>query len=540
MSVINKEMAMMNSLFYVLSEIDNDKDFIVQLRDELQEYDLKYILNSADKKTQELFKEPFSINEIKEYLREVNDTFEKISEQINTDFMNKLEVFENSDFLKNFFLSEFKMFELENHNSFAYIEEYSDSVLRKITFDNSEICFNGKTLPNGTLDICYDTIVLNEESGSYFFEITNYLADEHYRIRFDNISVLLKAYNAESDPLFWMGINTPWDYVTALANSINSHFNYGIANLKEKKIFGLIKHLMCEKYIDTDTIPAELYHLIEKHNLKNVIKPPYDLTKPYLCKKKFEPFWRDVLNLISESQKDLPSYFDETVSKNDFEKHKQLITEQMKKWGYEGTYPDYYKKDSIIKPTLFRTYNLSHIVAFEKYVEHHIHCYSFMKRNDVIQTAFFIGTIFNKSDEEKSDIYSTMFDCNGRAVFSVESTIFAGAMNAGTYESWTTNAVKAAVRKADLKKSDKQDFYFKSIFERNPVLNFKGLLFAFVLFSVGFSLIVPLLLIILEGNTIPEVIAFLKTEPFLMVIGILGGFLATFLTALLEWISSKK
>ena len=286
-------------------------------------------------------------------------------------------------------------------------------------------------------------------------------------------------------------------------------------------------------------MPAVLYDLINKHNLQNVIKPPYDLTKPYLCKKKFEPFWRDIFYLISDSQKELPSYFEETVSKEDFEKHKELITVQMNSWGYKGTYPDYYKKDSITKPTLFKTYNVSHIVACEKFVEHHIHCYSF-ENNDVIQTAFFVGTIFNKKDTDTSDIYSTMFDCSGKAVFSILSTIFAGVMNEKTYESWTKNAVKAAVKKADLNKADKDDYYFKSIFERNVGLNFKALLLMFVFFSFGFSMIAPLLLIILEGNTISEVITFLKTEPLLLLFSVVGSFIATFFIALFEWMSGKK
>ncbi len=539
MLVLTKETVMMNYLFTVLYDIDNDSDFIEQLKDELDDDIIKNIINSSNVKTKDLFNEPFSVKAIKKSIRKANEEFLKISEENKTELMKKLETFENSDFLKEYFSSEDNIFNLNIRNSSACIEEFSDSVLKEIVFENSEIHLNGNVLIDEKIEIYYDTIQIVEENGSYILELAEYFADNHYRIKFDNISVLLKAYSAESAYLFWLFINTPWDYITTLAKSINAHFNYGIANQKEKKIFGLIKHLMGEKFIDADTVPAELYHMLEKHNLKNVIKPPYDLTQPYLCKKKFEPLWRDIFNLISESQKDLPSYFEETVSKEEFDNHKKLITEQMNNLGYSGTYPDYYRKDSIIKPTLLKTYNLSHVVAFEKFVEHHIHCYSFMN-NDVIHTTFFVGTIFNKNSDDKSDIYSTMFDCNGKAVFSILSTINAGAMNAETYESWTKNAVKAAVKKADLKKADKDDYFFKSIFERNATLNFKALLLIFILFSVGFSLIVPLLLIVLEGNTISEIITFLKSEPLLLFVGIIGGFIATFLIALFEWMSSKK
>ena len=211
----------------------------------------------------------------------------------------------------------------------------------------------------------------------------------------------------------------------------------------------------------------------------------------------------------------------------------------MNKWGYTGVYPDYYKKDSIKKPTLLKTYNLSHVIAYEKFVEHHIHCYSFENEN-VIHTTFFVGTIFNKKDTDTSDIYSTMFVCGGRAVFSILSTINAGAMDKASYEIRTRNAVKAAVKKADLKKTDKDDYYFKSLFERNARLNFKALIFMLVFFSVGFSMIAPVLLIVLEGCSFSEIVAIMKDEPLFILTGIIGGFVATFLVALFEWLSGKK
>lgn len=103
------------------------------------------------------------------------------------------------------------------------------------------------------VDICYDSIKMVGENGSYILELTDFFADNHYSIKFDNISVLLKAYRAESDYLFWLFIKTPWDYVAALANRINAHFCYGVENQNEKKIFGLIKHLTGERFIDIDT-----------------------------------------------------------------------------------------------------------------------------------------------------------------------------------------------------------------------------------------------------------------------------------------------
>lgn len=538
MSVNLKEAAWMNHLFSVLYEMDN-KGFIEWLNEEMQEEDFINVLNSADKKTKSLFAQPFAVDEIKAYLKRQNEVFAKITAESDALLMKTLECFENADYLKEYFSTEIRELLFETDASSAFIEEFADSVFRRITFENASIFLNGNTLNGKHEGIYYDFIRLTQENGVYVFEAVNCMADVTLTVRFTNLSVNLKAYSAESDSQFWLFVNTPWDYLAALANGINAHLKYGLANPKEEELFGIVKHLLGEKIAGIDAAPAQIYQLIEKHNLKDVAKPPYDFTKPYFCKKKFEPLWRDIFALICESQEGLPSYFEERVSKEAFEKHKQLITEQMNAWGYTGSYPDYYKNDSTIKPTLLRTYNLSHIIAFEKYTEHHIHCYSF-GNSGIIHTAFFVGTVFNKNNTETSDIYSSMFDCNGRAVFSILSTLFTGNMSEQTYEEWTKNAVKAAVKKADLKKADKDDFHFKSIFERGVKLNFLFLLLVFVMFSVGFSLIAPLLLLVLEGDTLAEIFTFLKSEPLLLALGPIGGLLATVILAVVELAAAKK
>lgn len=538
MSINLKEAAWMDFLSEALFDL-NDDDFIERLEEELQEEDFINVLNSADEKTKSLFTQPYAVEEIKAYLKVQSEAFEKLSAENQALFLKTLEDFENSDYLKEYFSTEMKLLDLETDASSVFIQEFTDSVFRKITFENAEVFLDGMPFTEKHTDMYYDFIRLTKDNGVYVLEAENIGMSCVSIIRFTNLSVTLKAYRADSDSQFWLFVNTPWDYLAALANGINAHLKYGLANPKEEKLFGIVKHLLGEKITGIDAVPMQIYQLIEKHNLKNAAKPPYDFTKPYFCKKKFEPLWREIFAMICESQEGLPSYFEEKVSKEEFEKHKQLITGQMNAQGYTGTYPDYYKKDSTMKPTLLRTYNLSHIIAFEKYTEHHIHCYSFGS-NGVIHTSFFIGTVFNKSDSETGDIYSSMFDCNGRAVFSILSTVFTGNMSKQTYEDWTKNAVKAAVRKADLKKADKDDFHFKSIFERGVKLNFLPLLLIFVMFSVGFSLITPLLLFILEGDTLPEIITFLKSEPLLLVFGPVGGLLATVLLAVFEVGAAKK
>ncbi|MBQ2812785.1 MAG: helix-turn-helix domain-containing protein [Clostridia bacterium] len=538
MNVNLRQAAWMNFLYDALSDL-NDDDFVERLDEEMQEEALINVLNSADEKTKSLFVKPYAVEEIKEYLKVQSEAYKKLSAKNQAQFLKALEGFENSDYLKEHFSSGMKLLDIETDDSSVFIQEFTDTVFRKITFENAEVFLDGEPFTEKHTDMYYDFIRLTKDNGVYVLEAENIDMSCVCVIRFTDISVTLKAYSADSDSQFWLFVNTPWDYLAALANGINAHIRYGLANPKEKKLVGIVMHLLGEKIEGIDAVPAQIYQLIEKHNLKNAAKAPYDFSKPYFCKKKFEPLWREIFAMVCESQEGLPSYFEEKVSKEDFESHKKLITDQMSAWGYTGTYPDFYKKDSTIKPTLLRTYNLSHVIAFEKYTDRHIHCYSFWS-NGVIHTAFFIGTVFNKTETETSDIYSSMFDCNGRAAFSILSTVFTGSMSEQTYESWTKNAVKAAVRKAELKKADKDDFHFKSVFERGIKINFWFVLLSFVIFSLGFSLITPLILFILEGDTLPEIIAFLKSNPLLLALGPISGLLATVLFVIFEVGAAKK
>lgn len=536
MTVITKETAMMSYLYNSIYH-KREKNFIDGLEEELQTVEFKELLDSADEKTKKLFEAPFSVKEIKSYLKEAKSTFTKLSEQNRNEISAMLSTFESGNLVELYFLDEDEII-FSVRNSGAFFEDYYSSVFRKITFENSQVTLNGNPLPDGDVQISYDTVHMFKQKDTYVLEYIDYFQNEHYVINFDSISVILKAYKADDDDSIHLFLRTPWEHIEALAYNINEHFTYGIANEKEKKIFGIVKHLVKEKYVD-NSIPAELYELIKKHRLQKVIRPPYDFSRSYLCEKRFEPLWRDIFALISESQKGLPSYYDETIPEADFENHKQLITERMNKWGYTGTYPDFYKKDRLMKPTLFKTYGLTYINAFEKFVEHHIHCYSYSD-GEIIQTVFLVGTIFNKRSDDKTDIYSTMFNCGGRAVFSVLSTTWVSFFCDCSYDSMTRMAVKAAVKRANLQKADKDDRMFRNIGENHFKPNYGLLILSFVLFTVGFSLIFPLLSIILDGDTLSEVAAAVKEEPVLAAIGPIGSFAATSLLALFDYLSGKK
>lgn len=104
MLVLSKEIIMMNYLFTVLYDTDNDVDFIKKLKDELEDETIKSIINSSGEKIKELFSEPFSVNEIKNSIKEANETYKKISEADNIELAKKLEAFDGSNFFSTIIL----------------------------------------------------------------------------------------------------------------------------------------------------------------------------------------------------------------------------------------------------------------------------------------------------------------------------------------------------------------------------------------------------------------------------------------------------
>lgn len=201
MAEITKETAMLNFLFNILYGADSDKDFIEQLKEALSEEDVKSVLASSDEKTRAMFTEPFSIDEIKDCLKKANEIFEEQTEKNNIILMKKLESFANADFLKDYFLSDDNMFDLKISESSVFIEEYYDSVLRRITFENARVYHNGELITDESIDLFFHGIEVAEDSGVHIFEFRDYFTDECYSINFENIAVSLKAYSAESDYL---------------------------------------------------------------------------------------------------------------------------------------------------------------------------------------------------------------------------------------------------------------------------------------------------------------------------------------------------
>ena len=539
MTKISKELAVLSYLYEVLYSIKDDEAYFTEsLRQELESEKIGDTLMLTDEKTRNLFREPFNIKEISALLKKSNAEFERWLEINQTEFLESLNEFENSDLIKDYFESTGNSFMLNVSEQETKIGEFAASVLRSFTFESAEVYFNGKLLTENVAEIFYDAAFLTKTDGFYLLEFISYYHDRIFQIKFSGLTSVLKSYNAVCESIFLPFIDTPWQYITAIADNINAHLECGLATLKEKQISALVLHIAGIRLVEGVTLAPQLYDLIKKYNLHNVLKPPFDLLTPALCKKKYEPFWRDIFNMLVGSQEGIPSFLEENVSREDFENHKNLITKQMNSHGYEGTYPDYYKKDRVIKPTIFRSYNMSYIVSFEKYAVHHIHCWSVLK-DGVINTNVIAGVIFNKRDDIETDIYSTMFNSNGKSTFSIISTMYSGSMSDETYEENTRKITEAAVRTAELKKEEKFDYDFKNILTRDKKLNLLFLLIAFVLFTFGFSLIAPLLLII-DGESIIEIFSLMKENPIFSYIGISGGVVATAIFALLEWKSAKK
>ena len=154
------------------------------------------------------------------------------------------------------------------------------------------------------------------------------------------------------------------------------------------------------------------------------------------------------------------------------------------------------------------SYNMSYFVGCEKRAAHHIHCTE-LWFNDHIAIEFLCGTQRLKKGEEPTDIWTCLFNANGRRFFN--SVIYESEYTDESGEVLSDDLggrIAIAVKKAELKPLTKS--------ERKEVGKIPGwiiFLLVFILMgglfglfmTVGFMALTPLLLWLFgEGDSIGE------------------------------------
>jgi hypothetical protein len=236
----------------------------------------------------------------------------------------------------------------------------------------------------------------------------------------------------------------------------------------------------------------ELLPLIEKTKIKNLSDKRRNFITQQLLNKlnliKYKPLWQEIFDLISESQKDYPFEIAIKKSKGTITKFKNKVTNLMQEYGFDGVYPDFYKKSAVKGAHLFESYNMSYTALNEKNAVHHIRCEEFINENS-IDLSFMYGTEFLKSNQEMTDINACRFNCKGKK--------YASRIRFDDYfdtdkKIELEEKVKIVTKKAEFKKLTKEEK--SKTFNLNYSLSDKFALFLITFIFSGFffaSLFIP-------------------------------------------------
>lgn len=384
----------------------------------------------------------------------------------------------------------------------------------KVSFDNE----TNRYILSGVLDN-WDTDTETE------FEIT--FSDAHIET---TVMSAVSAFDNES----------PWDYLIDIAENIIRKYSFSAdyLNEKEKAILPLVAELCKlsvyaykpEEFNTADFSVLKGY--LSKYKYIKELKNLSKVEKNYFAKnhftiisdfvamlndQKYEPLWRELFALITDSQKDYPQFTPAIYNEEVLNKARKKIQQLMEENGYSGTYPDFIKTGSLKGIRTVNSYNSPYTVGFEKNVVSHIHCAEQLLEQE-ISINIICGTELLKEYENSGDIFSCMFAANGRRLFNtITFNVYDGEK---TFINKADKIFSTAIKKAELRKLTKQEQ--KEFNKTTPSLVAVFLFCLFVL-GLGFGILFTIAMIgftfLIEiidgGNT--DLLSFIMDELWLKI-----------------------
>lgn len=391
------------------------------------------------------------------------------------------------------------------------------------------------------------TMVLKKEQNRFCFvgelEHPTEETAEIFALTFDGAEVEIEVYNSCNNMNFW---NDPWDFLRKISFAIEmkAQLPGDYCNAKEKELLPLIREIVALEYWmelpEQETISFEklkkLTHqygyikaetlLGELETVKPVDHKYYKNAKKLisvLCKKQYEPLWREIYNKIADSQADYPNKADSLCNKQLLSKVRNDIQALMEAKGYIGTYPDFVKDSALNGIHLAQSYNMTYFVGMEKRTEYHIHCYESFQENDVLIIQFVCGTAFLKKDEDDTDIFDCLFDAKGYRLFNTMHHYIPMQAEDDAFADDLETSVTIAVKKAEcakLTKHEQKQYYGESM--PGFSLFFWTFLITGGMFGISMTLITMLICIIATAAfglfaSIPEMLTALPWWLFLAI-----------------------
>ena len=362
-------------------------------------------------------------------------------------------------------------------SAFSYVTEMILEDCEEVSFGNSDfIDFSGSTL--------------SFSDGAYILPalMGNMDEDISYPVvfRFKNVRVERRAFNAIKHAF---QSDNPWAFLSYVAFEIIGKASRleQLVNEKEIDLIPLLSELCLLTYVysvinyagqaevvgafscDKITGMPILKGYCDKYGLKKqkVLveklekKLSEDKDPGRLCKKlcdclkdsACEPAWREIYNLIAESQKEYPRFTDYVVKPEDLVCCREKIQAVMQENGFSGEYPDFYKTVDIKSPRTALCDGEPFVIWFEKNVKLLIHCEEQGYLGNGLKIDFLTVAVRDKKGVNIPDIFSCFFHRRG--------SVFTNCVcwDNYSYESEVTvdEVARIACKKAELKRLTKKE-----------------------------------------------------------------------------------
>lgn len=364
---------------------------------------------------------------------------------------------------------------------------------------------------------------------------------EYIAIPFSDITALRQPVNALTAGLsidILSPMQNPWDLLAHIAAAVVEHIDCGVANEAERSIEELVRCLSD----DASATPAESFAaLAEKMGAAKVMRKCRKSKRRLFCslsKSKYEPLWREVYRIIAETQQGIPDLADIKYSAEEIESHRDFITEELHRLGYGGEYPLFHKRGELHGIRVAASYDFPYFVGREKDVRHYILCRQ-RPAGEHPGYDFLCGTVLCRDTDDKTDIFSCMFDRGGKAFFRY---ISAALPYGEEYYHSHLSVICAAAKSAELKRLTKEEHQYKWSFSGTALL--LPLMFLFMALFFGLFMIIGMMIIsviitLIFTGSLSAVADMFLAMPWWQLGALAGGLFAAVMTVI-EIISLRR
>lgn len=419
-----------------------------------------------------------------------------------------------------------------------------------LLFSNAFGVVEKLVLKNGKVsadEVNNDWCELSKTDSGYLIEIADEESGNLFTLTFTDAEHISLPVNALGFPVAIYSLENPWEVISNISCAIVGHIENNHANEKELAHAELIKFLYFnspgEEYVHLP--PEEFLKIAEKHNASSIVRKysnsPNKLFS-HLTSQKYEAMWREIYFLLAETQSGLPSEAELYCDEQTLKTQRADVTKQMRKYGFEGEYPNFFKHASLDKPQIFTSNNQVVFAGHEKDVRYYITYFEIPYKNKILLNPF-CGAIFCKSAEEKTDIFSCMFNRNGKSRFEI---MLSGILFELNEDISVTNEllISLAVKRIQFLPLNENEKRLKEILI-SPSTNM--ILLMFFIFSalffgaamtVGFMLIELIVTLLVMGSLAEFPALFMSTPWWLIGLGS-GGAFGVVMT-ILSFIANKR